>query len=48
MTPLHFARIPIPIAGMLLAVLLDVRIGIIINGYISIIGALINKEGIDF
>lgn len=48
MTPLHFAWIPIPIAGMLLAVLLDVRIGIIINGYISIIGALINKEGIDF
>ncbi len=48
MTPLHFAWIPIPIAGMLLAVLVDVRIGIIINGYLAIIGALINKEGIDF
>lgn len=48
MVPLHFAWIPIPIAGMLLAVLLDVRIGIIMNIYLSIIGALINKEGLDF
>lgn len=48
MSSLDFAWIPIPIAGMLLAILLDVRLGIILNGYITIVGVLINKEGLSF
>ncbi|WP_058486950.1 HD family phosphohydrolase [Defluviitalea phaphyphila] len=48
LSSLHFAWLPIPIAGMLLAILLDIRLGIVLNGYISVIGALISKEGLDF
>lgn len=48
MTPFHFSWIPIPISGMLLSILLDVRLGILLNGCISIIGAFINKENLIF
>ncbi|WP_341877123.1 HDIG domain-containing metalloprotein [Defluviitalea saccharophila] len=48
MAPLHFSWIPIPIAGMLLSILLDIRLGILFNGGITIIGALMNKESLDF
>ncbi|MBZ4668837.1 MAG: hypothetical protein JG775_1989 [Defluviitaleaceae bacterium] len=48
MAPFNFSWVPIPIAGMLLSILLDVRLGILLNGCITIIGALINKESLDF
>lgn len=48
MAPLHFSWIPIPIAGMLLSILLDVKFGVLLNGCITIIGTLMNKENLEF
>ncbi len=43
-----FYLIPIPIAGMLIAVLIDIKLGIIMNLVLSIIGCLIMTLNIEF
>ncbi|MCT4544075.1 MAG: HDIG domain-containing protein [Vallitalea sp.] len=48
MNKLPYLLIPIPIAGMLIAMMIDNRLGIITNLVLTIVGLLVSGNGIEF